>query len=81
MLPIIAFVTITQTIGVMMIWQIIYVLTSGGPYFATVSLVYQIYIRAFQSSKYGLAAAESIIVLIIVLTLALIQKKVLVDRD
>ena len=81
MLPIIAFVTITQTIGVMMIWQIIYVLTSGGPYFATVSLVYQIYIRAFQSSKYGLAAAESIIVLIIVLTLALIQKKVLVDRE
>ncbi len=81
MLPILAFITITQTIGVMMIWEIIYVLTSGGPYYATISLVYQIFIRAFHSGKYGLAAAESIVILILVLTLALIQKKILIDRE
>ena len=81
MLPIIAFVAIMQTIGVAMIWEIIYVLTSGGPYYATISLVYQIFIRAFQSGKYGLAAAESLVVMVIILILALIQKKILIDRE
>jgi len=81
MLPIIAFVTIMQTIGVALIWEIIFVLTSGGPYYATTSLVFQIFIRAFQSGKYGLAAAESIIVLTIIMCLALLQKRVLIDRE
>ncbi|MBA7566324.1 Lactose transport system permease protein LacF [subsurface metagenome] len=81
MLPIIAFILIIQTIGVMMIWEIPYVLTGGGPYYATTTLVYQIFVRAFQSGKYGLGAAESLVVFTIIITLTVIQKKILIDRE
>jgi len=80
MLPIIAFILIMQTIGVMMIWEIPYVLTGGGPYYATTTLVYQIFVRAFQSGKYGLGAAESLVVFTIIIALTVIQKKILIDR-
>jgi len=81
MLPIIAFILIVQTIGVMMIWEIPYILTGGGPYYATTTLVYQIFVRAFQSGKYGLGAAESLVVFTIIITLTIIQKKILIDRE
>jgi multiple sugar transport system permease protein len=72
-MPSIALVGLLSAIGAFQIFENIYALAPQN-YAAT--MTYFIYQTSFMFSKYGLGAAEAVVLLIIVLTLSLIRKKV-----
>lgn len=67
------FVSVMLTIQCFKIFDLIYVMTQGGPGRSTNVLVYFIYNKAFVSSKFGYASAASMILFAIVLVVTLIQ--------
>lgn len=68
--PVTLFVFITQLVGSLQIWEAPLVLTFGGPNNSTRTLVYSMYSDAFGNLTMGLAAAESILLLIVLMTLS-----------
>jgi multiple sugar transport system permease protein len=71
--PVFLFVLATLTIGVFQIWETIYMLTQGGPSNSSTSIVFLIFQTAFLFSKYGLASAMGMVLMIMVVVVALIQ--------
>jgi multiple sugar transport system permease protein len=67
-----------QAIGTLQYWEVVYALTAGGPYKMTSTPIYDIYVTAFINGKHGMAAAKSVLLIIIVG--ALIGFKKLVER-
>ena len=65
--PTLLYVTVTGTINAFKFFTPIYVMTKGGPYFATNSLVYYMYELAFNRFDFGKASAVSLILFIILL--------------
>jgi multiple sugar transport system permease protein len=53
----------------------IYIMTEGGPEFSTLTVAYLVYETAFKNYYLGLASAMSMIMFVILVTLALIQFK------
>ncbi len=56
-----------------------YIMTSGGPRQKTITVVYNIFVEAFQSFEMGDAAALSIVLLVILLFLSYLQLRLLRD--
>ena len=54
---------------------IIHAVTGGGPGDSTEILVYKVYKDGFEGMNYGLSAAESVVLIIIVVTLTIFQFK------
>lgn len=84
--PTIFFVFITMMIGTIQIFDEPYMLTGGGPGDASRSISLYIYQTAFTSQKFGYAAAQSLVLMIIVMIITMIQFKfsgsmVSYDRD
>jgi len=79
--PVILFVLATQTIQVFQLWEVIFMLTRGGPYNLSTSLVYLIYQTAFISAKYGKASAIGVVLLLIILVVTLFQMRFWKDTD
>ncbi len=73
--PTIFFVFITMMIGTIQIFDEPYMLTGGGPGDASRSISLYIYETAFTSQKFGYAAAQSLILMVIVMIITLIQFK------
>jgi multiple sugar transport system permease protein len=69
MKPLIQVALLIRLIDAIRIFDIIYVLTKGGPGDATESVSIHIYLRAFQELDIGYAAAVSFILLIIIVLL------------
>jgi multiple sugar transport system permease protein len=67
------FVVIISVIGSYQVFDQAYVLTEGGPGYATTTLVYYIYTYAFQFFKMGYAAAIAWVLFAIVFLLTVIQ--------
>lgn len=67
------FVTIMLTVSCFKVYDLIYMITQGGPGDATLVLVYHIYNTAFISWDLGYASAISIVLFILVLTVTIIQ--------
>lgn len=63
------------------LFDIVLVLTKGGPASATTSIAYNIYNEAFISSNYGLATAKSLVFFVLVLTVTIIQLKFFKSRE
>ena len=68
--PITLFVFVTQCVGALQIWEAPLVLTFGGPENATRTIVYSLYSDAFGNLTMGLASAQSIVLLIILMALS-----------
>jgi len=79
--PVLLFVLATQTIQVFQLWEVIYMLTRGGPYNTSTSLVFLIYQTAFISSKYGKASAIGVVLVVIILIITFIQMRFWKDTD
>lgn len=75
------FVLIMLTIQCFKVYDIIYMLTQGGPGTATLVMVYDIYNKAFLSWDLGLASAEAMILFGVVLVITLIQFGVEKKKD
>lgn len=69
------FVSIMLTISCFKVFDLIFVMTGGGPGRATNVLVNHIYNTAFKEFSYGYSSAIAMVLFIIVLTITLIQFK------
>ena len=75
--PTAAFIIVIATIGALQVFGSIFILTGGGPVYATTTVVYQIYSEAFNFGRFGYASALSILFFLIILLVALIQSRYL----
>ena len=73
------FVVVTQTISAMQVFIPIFVMTQGGPFFATNAIVYYIYQNGFQYNDMGYASAMSWVFLLVVFAISLLLIRAL-DR-
>lgn len=67
------FVMVMLTIQCFKVYDIVYMVTQGGPGTATLVLVYDIYNKAFVSWNLGSASAVAMVLFFLVLTVTLIQ--------
>jgi ABC-type sugar transport system permease subunit len=75
--PTIILVTVLAAIGAFQVFDLIFVMTEGGPAYATQTLSYYIYTNAFRSFDMGYAAAMSYVLFIALLIMTLVQMKIL----
>ena len=75
--PVTLFVVVTQTISAMQVFIPVYVMTQGGPTFATNAIVYYIYQNGFEFSDMGYASAMSFAVLVLLVTVSGFQFRLL----
>ena len=73
--PIISMMLILGVIGSLQVFSQPYVMTGGGPGYATITVVMSIYQLAFQSMKYGKGAALSVTLFLVTMILVSIQRK------
>ncbi|NMB11699.1 MAG: sugar ABC transporter permease [Firmicutes bacterium] len=73
--PTIIFTVTTSLIGSYQIFTEPYIMTDGGPSFASISLVQVIYRTGFQQLEFGRAAAMSLVVFIIIFGLSFLQMR------
>ena len=64
--PTLFFITIVATISSFQVFEIINLMTQGGPAFSTNTLVFMIYSDAFKNLKLGLASAQGVVLLMFV---------------
>ncbi len=81
MRPVILFVVVTFTIGIFRNFGLIFMLTQGGPFNRTNTMVWEVYQNVFGYLRLGRGAAISVVMLIIVLILTLISFRVLRERQ
>jgi ABC-type sugar transport system permease subunit len=79
--PVTLFIFITSLIGSLQTWEAPLVLTFGGPNNATRVLVYSMYSDAFGNLTMGLAAAQSVLLLIVLMMLSGMNLRFLRVRD
>jgi multiple sugar transport system permease protein len=73
MRPTILFATVMATIWNLQLFDSPYVMTKGGPGYASMTIVMYIHQMAFKYDSMGFAATMSIVLLLIIMTLALLQ--------
>lgn len=73
--PTIFFVVIITTISSFQVFDLIYLMTQGGPFNSTNVLVYSIYQNAFECFNVGKASAIAYVLFAIILVLTLLQWK------
>lgn len=71
--PVIFFTVIMGIINSFKVFDLVFVLTKGGPGRSTHMLVYDIYYTAFQRFEYGYASAMAYVLFTIILVITLIQ--------
>ena len=71
--PTIFFVVIITAISSFQVFDLIYLMTQGGPFDSTNVLVYSIYNNAFEYFNVGKASATAYVLFVIILVLTLIQ--------
>lgn len=75
--PTAAFIVVVSTIGALQVFGSIFILTGGGPVYATTTIAFHIYSQAFNFGRFGYASALSLFFFVIVLIISLIQSKYL----
>lgn len=71
--PVTFFLLITTIINSFQAFDIINVMTGGGPVIATTTLIYYLYQEGFQAFRAGIAAAAGMILFVLVLLVTLVQ--------
>lgn len=75
------FILVTSIIGNFQTFDLIYVLTEGGPANSTTVITYEIYQTAFQQFRMGLASAQSVVLLVVLVILTILARKLTGGRD
>ncbi|MGD1823438.1 MAG: carbohydrate ABC transporter permease [Pleomorphochaeta sp.] len=73
--PTIAVVAIMSSMAAMKVFDEIYVMTAGGPFNSTRTLVYEIYDTAFDKLKFGYASSIGVILFILLFVFSYISMK------
>lgn len=75
--PVIFFVAVIETIAAFQVFDVIYVMTGGGPAHASYSIIYMLYEQGFKFFDFGYAATIGIALFFIVLIISLVQRRFL----
>ena len=75
--PTTLYLAIMGTIGSFQVFTSIYMMTRGGPNYATTTVVYRIYETAFEFLKLGRASAMALILALIIVGVSIVQFRVL----
>jgi len=75
--PTTTFIIIVATIRAFQMFGPTYMMTGGGPMYSTTTLVYHLWLQAFEFYRMGRSAAISMVLFAIILTMTLVQKKFL----
>ena len=75
------FILVTSIIANFQTFDLIYILTEGGPANATSVVTYQIYQTAFQEFRMGLASAQSVVLLLLLVVLAYLSRRIVGGTD
>lgn len=79
--PVTVFVLVSNCIEAFKTFEQVKIMTKGGPMLRTSTVVYQIYIRAFEDYQMGYAAALSMVLFLIVLLVTLLNFRAILRRD
>ena len=79
--PIILFCTITSTIGTLQLFDEPYILTAGGPNYATITMGQYLYDNGFRYLKFGYASAIGYVMTVIIALLSVFQFKATKEED
>lgn len=71
----------TSILNALKVFDLPFVLTSGGPGGSTLSISYDIYNEAFVNSNYGYGTAKSVLFFIVILAITIIQVKFFKNRE
>jgi multiple sugar transport system permease protein len=75
--PITLYVAIIYTIAAFEVFERVYVMTGGGPGYATHTIVYQIWRTGFRFGEYGMASAQAFLLFAVIATISVIQFRAL----
>jgi multiple sugar transport system permease protein len=78
-LPMVGFIMIIKTIGILQTWILPFIYTGGGPNYGTTTTVLQMY-KNLSFGRWGYASSMGLPILIVGVSLALLQKKLFRDR-
>jgi len=73
--PVIAMMLIFSVIGALQIFELPFIMTNGGPGFATTTVVMQVYTLAFMAYDLGKATALAVILFFVISTIIVIQRR------
>lgn len=73
--PTTLYVIVTSTIGAFQTFAVVQLMTGGGPYYATSTIMFLLYDTAFSYGNLGLASAMGVILAVFISILAFIQFK------
>jgi multiple sugar transport system permease protein len=75
--PVTLYVAIIYTIAAFEVFERVYVMTGGGPGYATHTIVYLIWRTAFRFTEYGAASAQAFLLFVVIATISVIQFRAL----
>lgn len=81
MLPTLGLVTILTTNGTLRTFDMVYILTGGGPGYETEVIMTRLFSEAFRANRMGYGSAVSIVLFIILLIVAFIQLKTTEQKE
>jgi len=74
--PVIAMMLIFSVIGAMQAFELPFIMTGGGPGYATTTVVMQVYNMAFNAYNLGKATALAILLFFIIMAMIMVQRRV-----
>jgi len=81
LMPTMIVVLVLSLIRAVQVFDQVFVLTNGGPGTATLYVVQYIYRTAFEHRQYGMAAAASLVLAVILMALTFLQLRLGQDSD
>ena len=75
--PAIAVVLVLRTIEAFKVFDIIYIMTRGGPASGTTTIAFYTYLQAFSNQRYGLGSAVAYVTVALILVLCLVYMRLI----
>ena len=70
-LPTIGVLSLLSVIGTMQVWETVYIMSNGGPNGGSASMMFEIWQTGFMYSRYGMASAKSLVMLLTILVVSI----------
>ncbi len=78
--PVMLFVIVTNSIGALQVFDLVFATTAGAPANSTMTTVLYMYNTAFKFSRMGRASAMAFVLFAIILTITIVQMRLLRER-
>lgn len=75
--PTIAVILVLRTIEAFKVFDIVYVMTRGGPANGTQTIAYYTYLQAFSNQRFGYGSALAVLIVLIIMALAVVYIRLL----